>query len=140
MDDADMRARVASARVGRLATVDDTGQPHVVPFCFAVDDGDVLYSAVDAKPKTTTALKRLANVHSEPRVAVLVDRYDDDWSLLWWVRMDGTAAVLDDGGDRDRALALLAAKYEQYRDTPPEGAVLAVRVARWRAWEATALG
>ena len=85
---AEARGRFAAARVARLATADATGQPHLVPVTFAVA-GDMVYTAVDAKPKRTTALRRLANVAANPRVSLLVDHYDDDWSRLWWVRADG---------------------------------------------------
>ena len=129
-----MRARVASARVGRLATVRPDGRPHIVPCCFVLD-GDVAYSAVDAKPKTKLGLLRLANVRANPVATLLVDDYyDDDWSRLWWVRVDGAARVIDVGGERDRALDLLAAKYEQYRTSPPPGAVLALEAREWRGW------
>ena len=83
-------SRFASARVARLATVDAGGGPHVVPITFAVD-GDVIWSAVDDKPKRSRELKRLANIRSNPAVSVLADHYDDDWTRLWWVRADGTA-------------------------------------------------
>jgi PPOX class probable F420-dependent enzyme len=88
------RRRFAAARVARLATADAAGRPHIVPVTFAVD-GDVVYSAVDAKPKRGTALKRLANVAANPAVALLVDHYADDWNELWWVRADGTGRVVD---------------------------------------------
>lgn len=128
-----MRVRVAGARVARLATVGAAGAPHLVPFCFVLE-GDTVFSAVDQKPKTTDRLRRLANVAREPRVAVLVDHYEEDWRRLWWVRLDGRAEVLGAGSDRDRAVGLLAAKYDQYRQEPPEGAVLAITVERWRGW------
>ena len=86
------RAAFASCRVVRLATVRPDGAPHLVPICFALE-GDTLYSAVDHKPKASTALQRLANIAANPRVSLLADRYDEDWSLLWWVRADGTAHV-----------------------------------------------
>ena len=130
-----MGRRVAEARVARLATVDAEGRPHLVPICFALD-GDTLYSAVDAKPKRTSSLKRLENVRANPRVAVLVDHYENDWSQLWWVRLDGRARVVEDDLERMRALGLLQAKYEQYRVEPPEGAVLAIAAERWRGWTA----
>jgi PPOX class probable F420-dependent enzyme len=79
--------------VARLATVSPDGRPHVVPVTFAVD-GDVIYSAVDAKPKTTTRLARLRNITAEPRVAMLADHYEADWDRLWWARADGAATVL----------------------------------------------
>jgi len=128
-----MRARVASARVGRLATVTTSGRPHVVPCCFALD-GDVVVSAVDAKPKSTLALRRLDNLRAHPAASLLVDHYAEDWATLWWVRLDGTGRVVEDGAERDAALALLAAKYEQYRRDPPPGPVVALEVTAWRAW------
>jgi PPOX class probable F420-dependent enzyme len=133
MDRDTMRARVAAARVGRLATVTPAGEPHVVPCCFVLD-GDTILSAVDAKPKSTLALRRLDNLRAHPRAALLVDHYDDDWSTLWWVRADGDGRVIDAGAERERALDLLAAKYPQYRTRRPPGPVVAVVVTRWRAW------
>ena len=130
-----MRRRVARAAVGRLATIDERGRPHLVPFCFALE-GDVLYSAVDEKPKRTQRLKRLENIQLHPEVAVLVDHYEEDWSRLWWVRLRGTAHVIEDGPKRERALALLAEKYAQYRSEPPRGAVIVVSVEEWRGWSA----
>src|SRR5581483_1459557 len=99
--------RVEDARVARLATVGADGRPHVVPICFALA-GSTLYTAVDAKPKRTRRLRRLANVESNQWVEVVVDDYDEDWSRLWWVRLAGRGRVVE----RDeRALELLAAKY-----------------------------
>ena len=138
-----MRARVAAARVGRLATVTAEGRPHVVACCFVfapADTGDaggpeVIYSAVDAKPKSTMALRRLANLRANPAAALLVDHYDDtDWSVLWWVRIDGDGRVLEAGEERERALDLLVAKYRQYAEHRPPGPVVAIDVRGWRAW------
>ena len=89
--EAEARERLIRARVARLATVRADGSPHVVPFCFAIGEGDVLYTAVDAKPKSTLELKRLDNVRANPHVSVLVDHYDEEWTQLWWVRVDGPA-------------------------------------------------
>ena len=134
MDDAAARARVAEARVGHLGTVAADGRPHVVPCCFVLD-GDTIYSAVDAKPKRTTALKRLDNVRHNPAAELVVDHYDDNhWRELWWVRVTGDARVIEAGSERDHALALLKAKYPQYREQPPPGPVLAVAITRWHAW------
>lgn len=132
-----MRERVEAARVGRLATVDAESRPHLVPICFALE-GDTLYSAVDEKPKRSKQLKRLANIRRHPRVSVLVDHYEEDWTRLWWVRLDGTGRVLEEGPEREHGLELLRAKYEQYRGEPPTGAVIAVRVEGWRVWSSTA--
>jgi PPOX class probable F420-dependent enzyme len=133
----DARRLFAAARVAHLATADARGVPHVVPLVFAVE-GDVVVSAVDAKPKRTTALRRLANVRANPRVALLADHYDDaDWTALWWVRADGTARVLDPGeAAARRAVALLVERYAQYRERAPEGPVLEVAVTRWSGWRA----
>jgi PPOX class probable F420-dependent enzyme len=131
------RRLFAQARVARLATADAGGRPHLVPVVFAVE-GDAVFSAVDAKPKRTTALRRLENVRQNPRVALLADHYDDaDWNALWWVRADGLARVLDaEAAEARRGIALLAERYAQYRATPPHGPVLAVAVERWSGWRA----
>jgi len=106
----------------------------VVPCCFALD-ADTLYSAVDAKPKSTLDLRRVQNIRSNSAVSLLVDHYDDaDWSQLWWVRVDGNGRTADDAVERARAIALLSTKYEQYRALPPPGPVLAVDIDRWRTW------
>ena len=128
-----MWQRVAAARVARLATITDDGRPHLVPCCFALAAGTI-YSAVDGKPKTTLALRRLTNIQANPAAALLVDHYDDDWSALWWVRLDGVARVVADPPERARALTLLAAKYPQYTRAPPPGDVIAIDVTAWRAW------
>jgi PPOX class probable F420-dependent enzyme len=129
------RALFATARVARLATVGDDARPHLVPIVFALA-GDAIYSAVDAKPKRTTALKRLANIARNPRVALLADHYDDaDWGALWWVRADGVARVVE-GAEAERGIALLRERYEQYRTDPPRGPVLAIAVERWSGWRA----
>jgi PPOX class probable F420-dependent enzyme len=100
---------------------------------FAVREKTV-YSAVDAKPKRTTSLRRLANVAENPAVSLLVDHYDDDWDRLWWVRADGGGRVLDGSvPEAARAVELLRARYPQQRAT---GAVLAVDVQRWSGWAA----
>ena len=131
---------VASARVGRLATVDAGGRPHLVPVCFALV-GDTVYSAVDGKPKSGRPLRRLANIDATGRACLLVDHYEDTWSALWWVRLDATARVLPangpDGGEADRALAALADRYQQYADRRPPGPVIALDVTRWSAWSAS---
>ncbi len=135
-----MRQRFGEARVARLATADEHGRPHLVPVCFAlerVDDEDRITSIVDAKPKSTTALKRLANVAANPHVALLVDHYDEEWSSLWWVRVDGAARVVDGGPELVAAAAALTAKYPQYRSVARTGPALIISVQRWRSWSAT---
>jgi len=128
--------RLTAARVARLATTDPDGRPHLVPIVFALD-GDTLYSAVDRKPKRSRTLRRIENARARPDVTVLIDHYDEDWEHLWWIRLRGRARVLDDGKERERALALLTAKYPQYRDVPPDGPVLAVDITQVRTWSAT---
>ena len=129
-----MRARMADARVGRLATVTPDGRPHVVPCCFVLDD-DAVYTAVDdVKAKSTLALRRLDNLAAHPEATLLVDHYDDDWTTLWWIRVDGSGRAVEDEGVRARALDLLAAKYPQYEEQPPPGAVIAIDLAAWHSW------
>ncbi len=134
MDEDEARDRFTRSRVARLATADADGRPHLVPLVFAVA-GDTVYSAVDHKPKRSSALRRLANVRANPHVALLADHYDDDWSRLWWVRAEGTARVLDPATDEAAyAVSLLVRRYPQYADRPPAGEVLAVDVLRWSGW------
>ena len=120
------------ARVARLATVDATGRPHVVPICFAIE-GDTLYTAVDEKPKRTRRLRRLANIEANPVVEVLIDHYDEDWSRLRWARLRGTARIVEDR----HAVELLAAKYPQYQEEPPAGPVIAVAIEEQKEWTAS---
>jgi PPOX class probable F420-dependent enzyme len=129
------RRRVEQARVARLATVATDGRPHLVPICFALE-GDVLYSAVDEKPKRSKRLKRLANIRANPDICVLVDHYEEEWSRLWWVRLRGRAEVHDRGPERERALELLREKYAQYRAEPPTGAAIVVRIDDVATWHA----
>jgi PPOX class probable F420-dependent enzyme len=129
------RQRLASAPVVRLATADARGVPHLVVAVFAVD-GDRIYTAVDAKPKRSRDLRRLRNIRENPHVTVLADHYENDWSRLWWVRADATAQILEDPAAMARPIALLAARYRQYRERPPEGPVIALSVHRWTGWSA----
>jgi PPOX class probable F420-dependent enzyme len=140
MNEAEARRLMASARVARLATGGGRG-PLIVPICFALD-GDTVYSVVDEKPKRTRALRRLAEVRSDPSVAVLADHWSEDWSELWWVRADGRARVLEptslpDAAERERAVMLLRSRYPQYASHALDGPVLAVVVTAWRWWSAT---
>jgi PPOX class probable F420-dependent enzyme len=134
---ADVRERVARARVGRLATLDPDGRPNLVPLCYALA-GETLYTAVDEKPKRSRQLRRVENIQERPDVTVLVDHYEDDWSCLWWVRLRGKGRVIEDVDEKERALALLKAKYEQYREQPPSGPFIAVDIEEWRGWASEA--
>lgn len=139
MGEFDPKASFGRARVARLATVAPGALPHLVPVVFAVgaDDragSDVVYTAVDAKPKTTRRLRRLANIDSNPRVSLLVDHYADDWTQLWWVRVDGVATVHTDGDAVDLGRLLLRAKYPQYQSVSLDGPVIQVAVQRWSSW------
>jgi PPOX class probable F420-dependent enzyme len=134
LDPDQARTLFASAAVARLATISPDGAPHLVPICFAVAQ-DTIYTAVDGKPKRTPDLARLANIAAEPRVALLADRYDDDWTQLWWVRVDGDARLATADDERARALAALARAYPQYALAPPQGPVIAVEPRRWSGWK-----
>ncbi|MCG5434434.1 TIGR03668 family PPOX class F420-dependent oxidoreductase [Mycobacterium sp. MYCO198283] len=132
----DPAAAFGAAPVARLATC-GADAPHLVPVVFALqrsDAGDVVYTAVDAKPKTTPRLRRLRNIERNPHVSLLVDEYHDDWSALWWVRADGTAAIHAAGSGLAAGYAALRAKYPQYRTVSLTGPVIAVSVTRWTSW------
>jgi PPOX class probable F420-dependent enzyme len=133
----DARARLAGARVARLATAGGDGQPHLVPVTFAVD-GDLIYTAVDHKPKKSTNLRRLRNIRENPRVALLADHYEDgDWDVLWWVRIDGWASVVEDERGLQDPLDVLAERYQQYRDQRPAGPVIVIQADHWKGWSST---
>jgi len=137
MDQDEVRRMFAAARVGRLATVSAQGAPHVVPVVFALVH-NVAYTAVDGKPKTTLRLQRLANITATGQASLLVDEYHDDWSRLWWVRFDGAAQILSaDTIEAGVGLEALTHKYQQYVSQPPTGPVIAVRLTRWRWWQAS---
>jgi len=135
LSEEDARQRLVRSPVGRLATADGEGTPHLVPAVFAVE-GDELYVAVDRKPKRGADLRRLRNIRENRRITFLVDHYEDDWSRLWWVRVDGTARVLEDQTAMRRPIELLCAKYPQYGVDlpPPDGPVIAVTIERVSGW------
>jgi PPOX class probable F420-dependent enzyme len=133
MSDFDPRSRFARSPVARLATAGPDGRPHLVPVVFAVRE-QVVYTAVDAKPKTTQRLRRLANIERNPQVSLLVDHYDEDWAQLWWVRVDGHATIHHDGATVHTGRDLLRAKYAQYQSVSLSGPVIAIEVGRWSSW------
>ena len=128
--------RLSGARVARLATAGSDGQPHLVPVTFAVD-GDLIYTAVDYKPKKSTNLRRLRNIRENPRVALLADHYSDDWGELWWVRVDGWASVVEDERGLQDPLDVLAERYEQYQERRPAGPVIVIQVDHWKGWSSS---
>ncbi len=136
MADFDGAAAFAASPVAVLTTVRPDGSPHVVPVVFAAPNhrNDLLYTAVDAKPKTTQRLQRLANIEANPAVSLLVDHYDDDWSQLWWVRADGVAAIHYGGVEMATGYALLRHKYAQYERLALDGPVVTIEVRRWASW------
>jgi PPOX class probable F420-dependent enzyme len=164
LESSEQRRRLAAAPVARLATLRADGTPRLVPITFVLVDGLVCSVVDEVKPKRSTRLARLDDVRRDPRVALVADHYDADWSELWWVRVDGTAAVLEPGAAlepgpvfepgpvlepdaalepgaeagplRDRALAALVAKYPPYAAAPPDGALLVITPTRWAGWSA----
>jgi PPOX class probable F420-dependent enzyme len=135
MNEHEARARFNTARVARLATIRPDGAPHLVPVVFVLQ-GDTVWLMVDEKPKRHRRLQRLVNVRAEPRVSLLVDVYDEDWSRLWWVRADGRARIVGEGRLLEQALDQLLVKYPQENEQPPIGPALAVEIDRWRGWSA----
>jgi PPOX class probable F420-dependent enzyme len=127
------RAHFEDARVARLATAGAGGMPHIVPIVFAID-GDRIVTAIDGKRKRGGALRRLENITVNPRVSVLVDAYEEDWSQLWWARADGTASVHREGEIREHALQQLRDRYPQYGHVPLTGPAVIIAVDRWSGW------
>jgi PPOX class probable F420-dependent enzyme len=129
---------LATQRVARLATVSADGAPHIVPVVYALN-GKRVYIALDEKRKRVAPmqLKRARNIAANPRVSLLVDHYDEDWRKLAWVRVDGVARILQRGKAHDAAIALLRAKYPQYRrmklETRPVIEIAVRRVVKWEA-------
>lgn len=132
----DVIAAFAAAPVAMLATAGLDAVPHLVPVVFALPEqrGDILYTAIDAKPKTTQRLRRLVNIEHNPAVSLLVDHYDDDWSRLWWVRVDGVATIHHSGVEMATGYAELRAKYHQYQRVELNGPVVTVEIRRWSSW------
>jgi PPOX class probable F420-dependent enzyme len=133
MEETEMRRRAEDARVARVGTTDERGRVHLVPVTFVVRDG-TWYSPSDAGPRP---VKRLRNLKQDPRVTVLIDVYDEDWSKVWWVRLRGRGRVVEDSCEREEARRLLRGKYPQFEDTPSdegEGPVMAVDVEEWVGW------
>jgi PPOX class probable F420-dependent enzyme len=122
------------ARVARLGTLGSDGAIRLVPICFAVVDGWIV-SAVDHKPKRSPQLQRLADLSTTGMATVLFDHYDDDWSRLWWVRIRGRALVHEEG--EPAAIDALVAKYVQYQEHRPSGAVYRIAMDEVRSWRAT---
>jgi PPOX class probable F420-dependent enzyme len=133
MDIVRARRQLEDARIGRLGTITSDGRPHLVPCCFVLV-GEVAYTAVDAKPKSTVMLRRIRNIEAHPATCLLVDHYEEDWSALWWVRLDGRGRIVDSPAEADDAKDALRAKYRQYRQLAIPGPVIAIDGATWTSW------
>ena len=136
LSEGDARARLSAVRVATLATIGDDGNPHLVPITFAVEN-DLIFTAVDHKPKTTPRLRRLRNIEQNPRVALLANHYSDDWQELWWVRVDGLASVTAQAEEIQHPIDLLVRRYEQYSARHPDGPVITIRADRWTGWSSS---
>ena len=137
LEPARQRELLAAAPVGRLATLRPDGTPRLVPITFVLLDGMVCSAVDEVKPKRSSRLARLDDVRRDPRVGLVVDHYDADWARLWWVRVDGTAAVHESGELRERALDALVAKYPPYAASRPAGALLVITPTSWSGWTAS---
>lgn len=136
MTPGEARARFETARVAVLASIGPGGAPHLVPVIYA-PDGDQLHMAVDSKPKRDGELARITNLRGNPRCALLVHGYDDDWQRLWWARADGRARIVEEGPTWERTVALLRDRYPQYGGgTEIIGPSIVVDVEHWSGWAA----
>jgi PPOX class probable F420-dependent enzyme len=134
-----VRKILKQARVARLATLDAKSRPHIVPVCFAYD-GKAFYTAVDRKPKRVPGerLARLQNIRAVPRVALLIDEYNEDWAQLWYILVRGKAKLIPQSAHKERAWAIrkLRAKYPQYAqgmlaDDAPVIRIVPERTTSW---------
>ena len=136
MNETELLELLSHARVATLATIRADGRVDLVPITFAFDD-QVVVTAIDHKKKSTTELKRLDNIRQFPEVTLLADHYNDqDWTHLWWVRIRGRAKVHQAGSEYERALDLLSARYPQYVETRPKGAVIVIDRTELTGWKA----
>jgi PPOX class probable F420-dependent enzyme len=133
------RELLDSARVAHLATADQYARPHVIPIVFVLREGR-LYFPLDRKPKRDDdwhLLRRVRNIETNGRVSIVVDRWDEDWTKLAWVLIEGVATILENGEEHDGAVRELAMKYEQYGNDGLEGRpvvrVVIERTVQWRA-------
>ncbi len=128
---------VAQARTATLGTIAEDGRPRLVPICFVLD-GDVLFTPIDEKPKRGTDPRRLARIRDIERradVTVLIDRWDEDWTNLAWLRIDGRASLAEDPAERASAIAALRAKYPQYAGHDLEHRpLIRIAIERVRSW------
>ena len=133
----EQRSFVAQARTATLGTIAADGRPRLVPICFVLD-GDVLYTPIDEKPKHAKdprQLARLRDIERRADVTVLIDRWDEDWHHLAWLRMDGRASLTEDPVERAKAIATLRAKYPQYASHDLEGRpLIRIEIRRARSW------
>jgi PPOX class probable F420-dependent enzyme len=129
MEHEEMRRRAVSARAARVGTFDERGHIHLVPIVFVIE-GDTLYSSTDEKPRA----KRLRNLQRDPRVSVVIDVYDEEWSKVWWVRLVGRGRAVEEGPEFERARRLLCEKYPQFEGDPGGGPIMAVDVDEWSGW------
>ena len=126
-----------SQRVARLATVDAGGRPHAVPVCYALLEG-LIYTPIDEKPKRAGTLRRVKNILAEPRVCLVVDHYEEDWSRLAWLQVHGRATLVESPDERRRAISALRRRYAQYRSMDLESRqLIGVTPERARSWRAT---
>jgi PPOX class probable F420-dependent enzyme len=134
LDPTQARDRFVRSPVLRLATAEADGRPHLVPCTFAVDGSGRIAIGIDSKPKRSANLRRLRNISDNPRVSLLVDHYADDWTELWWVRADGTAAIERAGAEHAEHWDALRARYPQYAGQILDGPVIVVTVESWTGW------
>jgi PPOX class probable F420-dependent enzyme len=132
---------LATARVARLATADESGRPHVIPVCFVFADlgygGAAIYIVLDQKPKSVelTRLRRVRNILANPQVSLVIDHYDEDWTRLWYLLVQGRAELIESGAEPADAVSLLRSKYPQYRKMDLDGnPVIKITPERATGW------
>jgi PPOX class probable F420-dependent enzyme len=135
-----VREFIESSRIAHLATASGTGEPHNIPLCFWFD-GARFYFVIDEKPKRNTgaAIKRMRNIADNPRVALVIDHYDEDWNRLAYVLVHGDAGIVQDSAEYSRAIQHLRHKYPQYHAmllTQEKNPGIRIEPRRVHAWGA----
>ena len=130
------RRFIEEARTATLGTIAEDGRPRLVPICFVLLEHS-LYSPIDQKPKISDPhdLARIRDIERRSDATVLVDRWDEDWRRLAWLRCDGRASLTDDATERSAAIDALRAKYPQYATHDLESRpLIRIAIERVRRW------
>ena len=127
---------ILNHRIAHLSTVDDQGDPHVVPVVYAYD-GKYIYTPIDTKPKIKqkTDLRRVKNIKTNSSVTLIIDDYSENWDELAWLQVRGTADLIYEGEEFKYGINLIVDKYPQYiKDGYKISFIIAISPSRVISW------